>query len=368
MNIIVSGGGTGGHIYPAISIAKEIKKIYKDSVDIYYIGTKNGMEKDIAEREGYKYREVRVKGMPRSLNKDSFFSAKELLLGLNDSRKIINDIKPKLIIATGGYVCFPISYMGKLKKIPICIHEQNAFPGITNKILSRYASKVFITFEESKKYFKYPERTVLTGNPIREELFLVDKEEAYRFFYLNGDKPIVLSFGGSGGQKSLNDAILTLIESISEISDIQLIHVTGKSHYESFKESLEKKGVDLHENIKIFPYLYDLPKALNIATLVITSAGAITLTEISALGLPSILIPKAYTAENHQEYNAQVFENAGASVVIKEKDLNGEVLTKTIIELINNREKLLNMGYNAKKIMNTNATEIIVDELKEYLR
>jgi len=368
MNIIVSGGGTGGHIYPALAIAKEIKEIYKDKVNIYYVGTPDGMEKELAIREGYTYRQVRVMGMPRNFSKESIKSAKELLVGLNDSRKIINELNPKLIIATGGYVCFPISYVGKLKKIPICIHEQNAFPGITNKILSRYASKVFITFDESKKYFKYPERTILTGNPIRKELFLVDKVAVYKAFDLNSDKPIIVSFGGSGGQNSLNDAMLSFIDSISELSDIQLIHITGKSHYDSFKESLEKNGVDLDENIKIFPYLYDLPKVLNIATLAIASAGAITLAEISALGIPSILIPKAYTAENHQEYNAQVFEQAGASMVIKEKDLNGEVLTKTIYELINDKKKLLEMGHNAKKIMNTNATEIIVDELKQYLR
>ncbi len=368
MNIIVSGGGTGGHIYPALAIANEIKKRYKDNVDIYYVGTPNGMEKDLAEREGYKYRYVRVKGMPRSLNKESFSSAKELLLGLNDSRKIIDEIKPKLIIATGGYVCFPISYMGKVKKVPICIHEQNAYPGITNKILSRYASKVFVTFDESKKYFKNPDRIILTGNPIREELFLVDKDAAYKEFDIERDKPIVLSFGGSGGQKSLNEAILNFIKNISGENDIQLIHITGKSHYDNFEEELDKLGVSSCKNIKIFPYLYELPKALNIATLAIASAGAITLAEISALGIPSILIPKAYTAENHQEYNAKVFEEAGASVVIKEKDIDGEALSKTIFELIHDKEKLLKMGHNAKKLMNTNATEKIVDELDQYLR
>ncbi|HOK62278.1 MAG TPA: undecaprenyldiphospho-muramoylpentapeptide beta-N-acetylglucosaminyltransferase [Soehngenia sp.] len=368
MNIIISGGGTGGHIYPALAIAKEIKKRYKEKVNIYYVGTPNGMEKELAKREGYEYRQVRVMGMPRNLSRESIKSAKELLIGLNDSRKIINELNPKLIIATGGYVCFPISYVGNLKKIPVCIHEQNAFPGITNKILSRYASKVFITFDESKKYFKHPERTILTGNPIREELFLVDKKAAYKAFDLNSDKPIILSFGGSGGQNSLNEAILTYIQSISECNDVQLIHITGKSHYEGFKEALEKKGVDLKENIKIFPYLHDLPKVLNIATLVIASAGAITLAEISALGIPSILIPKAYTAENHQEYNAQVFEDAGASVVIKEKDLNGEVLAKTINELISDKRRLMEMSNNTKKLMNTNATEIIVDELNQYLR
>jgi len=368
MNIIVSGGGTGGHIYPAISIAKKLKKRFNDNINIYYVGTPDGMEKELATREGFNYREVRVKGMPRNLSMQSIKSLKELTLGLIDSRKIIKELKPNLIIATGGYVCFPIAYMGKIYNIPICIHEQNAYPGITNKILSRYANKIFITFNESKRYFKHPERTILTGNPIREELISIDKREAYDYFGLDENKPVIVSFGGSGGQASLNDAMIFCIDEISKDDEIQLIHITGKKHYDSFLKKLENLNMKINNNIKIYPYLYELPKAMSIATLIITSAGAITLAEISALGKASILIPKAYTAENHQEYNAKVFEDAKASIVIKEQDLSGEELIKTIFGLIKDKDKLSDMGINASKLMDINATDNIVEELIQYLR
>ena len=169
MKYLITGGGTGGHIYPALAIANEIKSREKDC-EILYVGTEQGLEAELVGKAGLKFRTIRVKGMPRKINKDFFLAGKELLLGINDARKIINEFKPDIVIGTGGYVCGPVVYMAKKKKIPGIIHEQNAFPGITNKILSRYVDKVAASFEESKKYFKYPDRVSLTGNPIRKEI------------------------------------------------------------------------------------------------------------------------------------------------------------------------------------------------------
>ncbi len=359
MKYLISGGGTGGHIYPALAIAKEIKNKYADA-EILYVGTAAGLEAEIVPREGYEFKTIRVKGMPRKLNKESLIAIRELLYGLKDSKKIIKDFKPDIVIGTGGYVCGPVVYMAKRLKIPTLIHEQNAFPGITNKILSRFVDKVAITFDEAKPYFKYPERVINTGNPIRSEILHIDKNAAYAELNIDKDLPLILSFGGSGGQKKLNDSILGFIESNIENSNIQLIHVTGNRLYDDFMEQVKSKNIILPNNIKILPYLYKMLEALNIATIVVTSSGAITLAEISAIGVPSVLIPKSYTAENHQEYNANAFKDSGASVVILEKDLNSELFNNTIKELLNNQEKRSEMGISSRSMGKLDAAENIV--------
>ena len=363
MRYLITGGGTGGHIYPALAIANEIKSNEKDA-EILYVGTKEGLEAELLPKSGFEFKTIRVKSMPRKINTDFILAIKELLLGINDSRKIINDFKPDIVIGTGGYVCGPVVYMAKKKKIPGIIHEQNAFPGITNKILSRYVDKVAVTFEESKKYFKYPERVVVTGNPIRKEILEIDKKEAYRILNIDPLVPFILSFGGSGGQKKLNQEMYNFIKEANKSKDIQLIHVTGKRHYDEFIERLEEENIILNENIKVLPYLYEMPHAINIASLAITSAGAITMAEIAAVGLPSILIPKAYTAENHQEYNAREFEKEGASILVLEEDLKGDTLWGIIYDIIYNKEKLASMSEKSKALGKIDATNKIFQLIK----
>ncbi|HLS53729.1 MAG TPA: UDP-N-acetylglucosamine--N-acetylmuramyl-(pentapeptide) pyrophosphoryl-undecaprenol N-acetylglucosamine transferase, partial [Tissierellaceae bacterium] len=269
------------------------------------------------------------------------------------------NFNPDIVIGTGGYVCGPVVFQATRRGIPTLIHEQNAFPGVTNKILSRYVDKVAITFKESVEYFKHPEKTILTGNPIRDELFQINRELAYKELKVDPKTPLILSFGGSGGQKALNDAILGIIKNNLIYNDFQLIHITGHRLYDDFVEQIEKLNIKLGDNIKILPYLYEMPAALNIADLIISSAGAITLAEISAVGIPSILIPKGYTAENHQEYNARAFEEAGASLVILEKDLEERRLGEKINKLLFDQDLLNRMAVKSKKIGKINAAEEI---------
>lgn len=366
MKYLITGGGTGGHIYPALAIANEIRFNEKDA-EILYVGTEKGLESELVPKSGFDFKTIRVKGMPRKINKDFFISIKELLLGINDSRKIINEFKPDVVIGTGGYVCGPVVYMAKKKKIPGLIHEQNAFPGITNKILSRYVDKVAVTFEGSKKYFKYPDRVVLTGNPIRREILEINKDKAYKEMGIDKAMPFILSFGGSGGQKKLNDEMYNFIKKANKLGKLQIIHVTGKRHYKSFVDKLENENISLNKNIKVIPYLYKMPEAINIASLVITSAGAITLAELSAIGLPSILIPKAYTAENHQEYNAREFEKNGASILILEKDLKKDTLWSIINSIIYDEKKLLLMKNSSKALGKIDAANKIFKEIKSII-
>lgn len=360
MRYLITGGGTGGHIYPALSIANEIKNRHEDA-EILYVGTEQGLEAKLVPREGFQFKTIRVKGMPRKINKESFIAMKELFLGLRDSKKIIEEFKPDVVIGTGGYVCGPVVYKAAKKKIPTLIHEQNAFPGMTNKILSRYVNRVMITFQESEKYFKYPEKIVLTGNPIRRDIIEIDIKKAYEDLNISPNVPLIISFGGSGGQKKLNDAMFYIIEKNISNKELQVIHITGERFYEDFMKKLKNKKLVLGNNIQVLPYFYDMPKGLNIADLVITSAGAITLSEISAIGVPAILIPKAYTAENHQEYNAVAFEKKGAAKVVLEKDLNGQKLNKTVNNLIRDKNTLKQMALNSKKMGNVNSAKKIVD-------
>ena len=367
MKVIISGGGTGGHIYPALAIAEEIKERHKEC-DLLYVGTNNSLEQELAKNAGIKFEIIRVKGLPRKLNKKSFIALKELLKGLKDAKKILRNFKPSLVIGTGGYVSAPIVFMASRKHIPSVIHEQNAFPGIANRLLSRFVDKVLITFDESKKYFNKEEKTFLTGNPVRNSVINIDKETAIKELGLDRDKPLILSFGGSGGQKSLNREIIALIKHIKKYKDFQLIHVTGKVYYDSFLETLKQEKIVLDENLIVVPYYYKMPYAINAAELIITSGGAIALAEISAVGKASILIPKAYTAENHQEYNARAFQNAGAGIMILEEELKDEKLLHTVLDLFNSKERLEEMAIKSKNIGNSFAVKKIVDEIEVYLK
>lgn len=365
MKVIISGGGTGGHIYPALAIAEGIKQSFND-IEILYIGTKKSLEAELVPRNGFSFKTIRVKSLPRKINKKFFIAIKELLGGINDSKKIIKEFKPDIVIGTGGYVSGPILYAASKKNIPTLIHEQNAYPGITNKILSRYVNKVLITFEDSKKYFKYPDRVVNTGNPIREEILTTNRKDAYKNLGIKEDKPIVLSFGGSGGQKSLNDSFYEIIK--SGFVNFQLIHVTGKNHYQDFMNNLREAKVRIPDHIKVLEYLHNMPDALNIADLIVTSAGAITLSEISALGIPAILVPKAYTAENHQEYNARSFEKNGAALVLLEKELKWNLLLEEISKLLDDSEKLKKMSNNSRKMGKSDSTKEILKEIEILIR
>lgn len=366
MRVIVTGGGTGGHIYPALAIADKIKSEFNE-VEILYVGTRNGMESKIVPDYGYKYMAIRAKGIRRKLTLDNLGALLENLKGIEDSKKILKDFNPDLIIGTGGYVSGPIVLLASINNIPTIIHEQNSYPGITNRILSKFVSRIAINFEESSKYFD-SKKTVITGNPIREEFFEVNKEKSYRELNIDRSKKFVMSIGGSSGQKSLNEAMLGFI--IRNIDKgLQILHVTGKNHYDSFINKLRELGIkEIPENIKIYPYFKNISKGLSIADLVITSSGAITLSEITAIGVPSILIPKSYTTENHQEHNARAIERKGAAKVILEKELTSNKLDEEVWKLLNDQNLLNSMRINSKKLGIKDAASRIVNIVKEILR
>lgn len=367
MKVVISGGGTGGHIYPAVAIIEELKK--RDSnIDILYIGSKNSMESELIPSLGINYKSIEVMGLPRKINKKFFKSIFVLLKGLRQAKKILKDFKPDVVIGTGGFVTGPVLYKAHKMGVYTIFHEQNSYPGITNRILSRYVNAMAVTFKESIKFFKNNDKCIVTGNPIRNRFEFLNRAESLKFFEIDKNSKNIFSFGGSNGSEELNKAVLGILEKFYKNEKISLIHVTGKLNYDKFLEEVKSKGIKIENNVKILPYMTEMDKAYGVSDLVITSSGAITLAEISKIGLASILIPKAYTTENHQEFNARAYKDIGASELILEKELNSDLLWENIEKIIFDNSRLEQMKENAKKLATPNAVKdfvsIFYDEFK----
>ncbi|WP_308533873.1 undecaprenyldiphospho-muramoylpentapeptide beta-N-acetylglucosaminyltransferase [uncultured Peptoniphilus sp.] len=359
MKYILSGGGTGGHIYPALAICHELEKEDKDA-EILYVGKKDSLEEELVKKEGFAFKSIHISGLPRKkINKDTVITMFNLLRGLNECEKIIKEFKPDVVIGTGGYVCAPIVMKAQQKGIKTVIQEQNAFPGKTNRFLSRKADLIFLNFREAQKYFNN-EHIIFTGNPVREDFSYIDRNKARNKLKLKEEK-LVFSFGGSGGQESTNDVLKEILKDQKDL-DFKLVHVTGKEHYKNFIADL-----DIPKNVEILDYTYEVPTYLMASDLVIASSSAMTLAEISAVGLASILIPKAYTAGNHQVFNANSYENMGASSVITEDILNGQRLLEEIQKILKDHKLREEMAENSKKLGNPKAVKEIVKEILERL-
>lgn len=366
MRIIVSGGGTGGHIYPAVTIANQIKE-QQPEAEIIFVGTKEGLESDIVPRYGYPIEFIEVSGFRRKLSFDTIKSLFKLLTGLIDAFKLIRKIRPDLVVGTGGYVCGPVLFLAALQGIPTCIQEQNAMPGVTNKILAHFVKKVFLGYAEAAKFFGGNSEKIFTGNPIRKEILEVARVAAVEKLKLDPAKKTILVSGGSRGAKSINDAMVLVEKALAGRSDVQIVHITGEAGYEQFVGQVEKK-VLMSDNIKVFSYMHDMPLALAAADLAVFRSGAIGLAELTAKGIPSILVPYPYATANHQEYNARAIESAGAAVVILDKILSGEILLKEIEKLLADESKLQKMQDAAKAMGRPEAAKDIARKVLTLLK
>lgn len=363
MKYIISGGGTGGHINPGIAIAREIKAREPDA-EILFVGTKNGLEGDLVPREGFNIEFIDVRGFKRKLSIDTVKTIGKLFKSFGSIKKIFREFKPDAVIGTGGYVCGPVVLYAALKRIPSLIHEQNAYPGITNRILSRFVDEVAISFEESRSRLKGKARITLTGNPIRNELFLLDKEKAREKIGLPKDMPLVVVFGGSLGAEHINDCVKDMIIHHGNEISYRLILSTGIRNYEDVMKEIREP---LPEKIQIVPYIYNMGEVLAAADLAVTRAGAITVSELSALGVPAILIPSPFVAENHQEYNARALENRGAAVVILQSQLTHDILYGQIEKLIKDRDLRKRMASAARNNGIANAAPEIYKLIKRAI-
>ena len=364
MKYLISGGGTGGHVNPGLAIAKEIIKNEPDA-EILFVGTKNGLESKLIPREGFNIEFIEVSGFKRKLSLDTFKTIAKLLKSFSYIGKILKEYKPDAVIGTGGYVCGPVVYLASKKKIPTLIHEQNAFPGVTNKILSRYVNAVAISFEEARQKFKGKAKISFTGNPVRAELFDQDRNKSREKLQIPDNKPLVVVFGGSLGAEHLNECVIDIINLHSTELPYCLLLATGMKHYDKVMERIK---VELPPNIIVEPYLYNMGEVLAASDLAVCRGGAITISELSALGVPSILVPSPFVAENHQEHNARALENKGAAVVILQEQLTSDILYGQIQKLISNRDLRIKMASNARKAGIKGAASEIYSLLKETMR
>ncbi|SFG27890.1 UDP-N-acetylglucosamine-N-acetylmuramylpentapeptide N-acetylglucosamine transferase [Desulfotomaculum arcticum] len=366
MRFVVAGGGTGGHIYPALAIARGLQQRYPNC-EIMYIGTGRGLEADIVPKAGYEFHAVRAVGIKRSLTPQNLKVPLEALAGYRESHKLIRGFAPRAVIGTGGYVCGPVLLSASRLKKPTFIHEQNALPGITNRILSRVADRVAVTFEDSLRYFPGRSRPYLTGLPVRPEILSADREKAREKFGVGAGEIMVLSFGGSQGARSINRAVAEAIGPLSALPGIKLLHVTGSGQHQDFFEMLKSGACqgDLPDNINMVPYMYEMPEALAAADLIISRAGAATLAEITARGLPSVLIPFPYATGNHQEYNARALVSRGAAEMVRDAEFNGTTLVNKLKQLLENRHELAKMAEASRGLGKPRALDDILDGIAE---
>ncbi|MDQ0412597.1 undecaprenyldiphospho-muramoylpentapeptide beta-N-acetylglucosaminyltransferase [Mesobacillus stamsii] len=360
MRIAVSGGGTGGHIYPALALIREIHKKDED-VEFLYIGTKSGLESTLVPREKIPFKSIHITGFKRKLSFENVKTVLRFLKGVRDSKKMLKEFHPDVVIGTGGYVCGPVVYAAAKMGIPTIVHEQNSVPGLTNKFLSRYVDKIAICFEEARQFF--PEQKVeMTGNPRASEVLGQDGIKGRLSTGLKLKVPTVLIFGGSRGAKPINEAV---IKSLTELSSkpYQVLYVTGDSHFEEVQQEVELVGNP--ENVIIKPFIHNMPEVLAGVDLTVARAGATTLAELTSLGIPSILIPSPYVTDNHQEKNARALSEKGAARLLLEKDLTGPKLVESIDQILGQEKKLADMKKAAKKLGMPDAAQRVYHLIKE---
>lgn len=353
---LFAGGGTGGHLYPAIAVANEIKKIKPES-EIIFVGTKSRIEGRVVPKLGYGFKSIWIKGFARKFNFENFLFPLKLFVSLIQSVVISFRFKPKVAIGSGGYVAGPAIWGASVLGAKIILMESNSYPGITTRLLERYADELHVAFEDSKKYLRKPEKVKVTGNPVRTELGSTKKEEAKKYFGLDEEKKTILVLGGSLGAASINEAIADCIEELEKKS-LQIIWQTGKNYYHNYK------NINF-SSVKILDFIEDMDKAYSACDVLVARAGATTIAELTVLGIASILIPSPHVAENHQYYNAKSLADNDAAVLIKDSDVK-KVLQNKIIEIAGDEEQLKSLSENAKKLSKPEAANTIAKSAINY--
>ncbi len=369
MKVLIAGGGTGGHIYPGVAIANQIKYEHSDW-EVEFAGRSDCIEGEVVPNAGYKLHNIRIYGFERyysKLEKAKVFL--KMFKGYLDAKKLIKEYKPDIVIGTGGFVSGPVVLAAAKSKVKTLIHEQNAVPGFTTKTLSKWADTVCSSFPNTNEFVKYPDRVVYVGNPVRREFGLYTREIARKTLNINNDKIVIVSFGGSLGAKKINDSMMEIINKFKNDELVEIFHITGRGAYREFLDELKENNIDLEKinNIKIMDYTHDMPILLNGSDIVIARSGAMSIAEITLLGLVGIYVPYPLAADDHQRKNALEIVNKNAGFMILDKDLDGQVLYEHIINLVKDNNLLGIMSENSKKLSNPNSSKMIVKEVQKLI-
>ena len=367
MKVLFTGGGTAGHINPALAAAGYLKQREPDA-QILYVGNKGGMEERLVANAGYEIRTVTISGFQRKLTPKNLARNAQTVVRMftasAEAKKILREFAPDVCVGTGGYVSGPVIREAAKLGIPCVIHESNAYPGVTTKMLAKSVKTVMLAVPDAKKYFDASVNCVVTGNPVRGEVLAAQREESRKALGLD-DRPLVLSFGGSLGASAVNRAAAYMLAQSAKEGKYQHIHGYG-THDEEFLSEVKEFGLDVEKNpqIRLLEYIDNMPQCLSAADLVIGRAGAMTLTEIEAKAKASILIPSPNVAENHQFHNAMALVNRGAAEILEEKDLTGEALWAKVQGILADPDRLRSLGENAGKMEILDANDRIYRVIK----
>ena len=368
MKALIAAAGTAGHINPAISIANIIKEREKNS-QIMFLGTTRGLENDLVPRAGYELKTINAYGLSKKISIENLRKMRKTIKGIFEAKKIMEEFKPDIVIGTGGYICGAAVMAANLCKIPVLLHESNAFPGKAVKMAAKRTNTILVSFEEAISKISNCKNVVYTGTPVKIKKRNFNKSERIAIINdigLKEEKPIVLVFGGSQGAERINNAICEIIEKKIN-QNYQIIWAAGPKQFDIIKRKFLEKNININNihNCKVYPYIYNMEEIENISDLVVSRSGAMTITEIANLSKPSILIPLPNVSNNHQMYNARVLEKAGASIIIKNNELTGENLNKEIENIVLDKNKCKEMGKKAYTISNQDVEEIIYNEIKK---
>ena len=368
MKVIIAAAGTAGHINPGIAIANNIKQEEKDS-KIIFIGTTRGLENDLVPRAGYELKTIEAYGLSKKISIENIRRMYKTLKGFGEAKKIMKEFKPDIVIGTGGYICGATIIAAHGLKIPTVLHESNAFPGKAVKMLAKNTDTILVSFQDAISRMKHAKNVVYTGTPVKikkQQYSINERNRILKEVGLNEAKPVILVSGGSQGAQKINEAIIEIIKN-KQNKNYQMIWATGPKQYDIIKENLENNHMNINyiDGMKIVPYIYNMEEIMNVADVMIGRAGAMTVTEISNLGKPSILVPLPNVSHNHQLYNAKVLESIGAAKIILNDELTGEKLNHVIEEIILDKSKMQKMGENALKDSTSQVEDKIYQEIKK---
>lgn len=366
MKFLFTCGGTAGHINPALGVAQRLKELMPDC-EILFVGAKGNMESELVPREGFPIKTVTITNISRSLSleglKHNAETVKNVLSSIGQAKKIIREFVPDVVIGTGGYVCYPVLKAAHSIGIPTVVHESNAVPGLTTKMLAGTSDKILVGFEESRQYYKHKEKVIVTGTPVRKDFRETDKTAAREKLGLDPDKPLVVSVWGSLGAAFMNKTMVGFIGKALGDPFFGLIHSAGKGGYKRMLEDMKTSGIKnaKERGMDVREYIYDMPLVMAAADLVVCRSGASTLSELTTLGRPAILVPSPNVTNNHQDKNARVLEKAGAAVVIPESEITEDKLLGSVSLLLSRPDTLAAMSEQMKKIGIGDATDRIAD-------
>ena len=372
MRVLLTGGGTGGHIYPALAVARRLKEM-DEEVTILYVGTERGLESRIVPKEGITFRAIEIEGFKRSMNFDGIKynvrSVSLFLKSIREAKNIIKKFKPDVVLGTGGYVSAPIGYAAAKAGVPTVVHEQNGFLGLTNKFLIRYIDRLAISFDDILSQVDgYDEKVVFTGNPRAQEVAKSEMPMVDRVYGLDVTKPIMLIFGGSRGSARINQAVVDAYEELVTRA-YQVIFVTGEMYYETILAQLDAIApLKNNPHFVVKPYIHNMIEVLRHTSIIISRSGATTIAEITVLGIPSILIPSPNVTEDHQTKNAMSLVNNQAAILLKEDELSGTSLLAQMDYLMQNLSIRQSMGERALELGEPYATDqliqVMLDDIK----